>query len=495
MKSSMKFSDKFTKSIAWLLTAYDTAPLTLNTDIFKRYMNEFVENGEEIFDLIEGNTCKLKSLKEYCRDFEIGSFSDKMDYISSKNYLFSIFLLLYDFGRCQNEYRSIPSLNILDEMITKASFLNGFIASLIQDYDFEEYGKLDFDSAYLPNIDLSNYLENIYKTDSLIRIFKSDYNQKDLVLDEDLVRINHKLDCEYIDMGYSFVQMQAILLLIEHSMFYDLHIRAIAKEIILLLKDILVDARIKKVVIDNALLAGIHRTGIKKTTFIMIFFALGNMDRYCLRIDFPHDDKSYIHFNLHEPKQKTAMPIEENRYQEIVKKYGEQEDLFFYFSKRYWFRYDFMNKLSAKYSDEKDCFIREGLTSLFEEQAHLCTFKNDYNKQEITDFIVDFSSAMCHLQIPCLKYGMTDSVDIQKELKKIKLRDILLNAIELYQRIEIEEKILNKDCCEAKEILKKVYIQSLSSFYEDNNMPFGTVEELQELDMKQIFLLIEMLCE
>ena len=31
-----------------------------------------------------------------------------------------------------------------------------------------------------------------------------------------------------------------------------------------------------------------------------IFFALENSDRYCLKIDFPHEGAEYLHLNLHE---------------------------------------------------------------------------------------------------------------------------------------------------------------------------------------------------
>ena len=494
--NNINFTDEFTKSIAWLLTAYETAPFLLNEDDFMSYMTEFVENGVEIYNAIGCNTNQLKYLRNYYDAFQKDYVHKKEDFISSKSYLFSIFLGLFCFKKCKEEFKDSLSLNMLNEMITLSDFLNVFIGSLLQEYDFENFGKLDFNSAYQPNIDMRDYMYNIYKTEASIEKYELVYGLKNkILLDEDLVKVNHKLDCEFIDMGYSFMQIQATLLLLEHSDFYKSHVQEIAREIILLFKDLLVDTRIKKVIIDNALLKGVHRLGIKKTTCIKIFFALGNMDRYCLRIDFPHDDKTFMHYNLHEPNRETAMPIDQKQYQQIVDKYGEQKDLFFYFSKRYWFRYDFMNKLTSKYSSEDNSAIRSELVCLFEKQAHLHTFKNNYSNQEITDFIVAFSTAMSHMQNSSLEYGMTDSEDIQEELKKIKLRDILLNAIELFQRITIEEKLFNKDYFDLKEELRKNYLHSISDFYRENAMPAGTLEELQELDIKDIFIFVEMLSE
>lgn len=33
---------------------------------------------------------------------------------------------------------------------------------------------------------------------------------------------------------------------------------------------------------------------------------MSNQDRYCLRIDFPHDQYAYIHFNIHESGKKAG---------------------------------------------------------------------------------------------------------------------------------------------------------------------------------------------
>lgn len=348
--NNINFTDEFTKSIAWLLTAYETAPFLLNKDYFMNYITEFVENGVEIYNTIGCNTNNLKYLTNYFDIFEKDYALREVDFVSSKSYLFSIFLGLFCFGKCKKVYKDSYSLKTLNELIILTDFLNVFIGSLLQEYDFEKNGKLDFDSAYQPNIDMRDYMYNMYKTEARIEKYRLVKNE--LLLDEDIVKVNHKLDCEFIDRGYTFIQIQSVLLLLEHSDFYKLHVQKIAKEILILFKDLLVDTRIKKIIIDNALLKGVHRLGIKKTTCIKIFFALGNMDRYCLRIDFPHDDKTYMHYNLHEPNRETALPIDQKQYQEIVDKYGKQDDLFFYFSKRYWFRYDFINKLSSKYSSD-----------------------------------------------------------------------------------------------------------------------------------------------
>ncbi|NCC01839.1 MAG: amino acid ABC transporter permease [Clostridia bacterium] len=41
--------------------------------------------------------------------------------------------------------------------------------------------------------------------------------------------------------------------------------------------------------------------GPRSTTKLEIFFSQSNGDRYLLRVDFPHDDVNFIHFNLYEP--------------------------------------------------------------------------------------------------------------------------------------------------------------------------------------------------
>ena len=82
-----------------------------------------------------------------------------------------------------------------------------------------------------------------------------------------------KIDKEIIMTGISFMQIQAILLLMENSKLYSIYVRKIAKSILLILKEILANSRIEKIEIDSAISAGVIRPGIKRTTGIKLFFA------------------------------------------------------------------------------------------------------------------------------------------------------------------------------------------------------------------------------
>lgn len=118
-------------------------------------------------------------------------------------------------------------------------------------------------------------------------------------------------------------------------------------------KDLLADVRIQKIEIDTAIASGIIRKGVRTTTGIKIFFALGNMDRYCLRIDFPHKGEAFLHYNLHEPGRENALPLNEKKYRLLAGKYKHLDELFFHFNNLYWFRSNFVSKLE-RIAPEKD---------------------------------------------------------------------------------------------------------------------------------------------
>lgn len=303
-----------------------------------------------------------------------------------------------------------------------------------------------------------------------------------------------KIDKEIIMTGISFMQIQAILLLMENSKLYSIYVRKIAKSILLILKEILANSRIEKIEIDSAISAGVIRPGIKRTTGIKLFFALENMDRYCLRIDFPHEGVDYLHLNLHEPNRQTAVPLNYKQYSLLKKQYGDLSDLFFHFGNMYWFRYNFHEKLN-KYSLGEGCennnssFIVD-IEKIYFEQSHYQIFDDNITKDNMLEFIAEFGKALIHTQIYETSYSDTEVENIDDKLTKIKLRDILISAYALYQRFYLEEKIFQKSYKIGYDKMKKQLLNALFTSFFSEVSSLGDYVEFEEMELEDIFLLL-----
>ena len=280
----------------------------------------------------------------------------------------------------------------------------------------------------------------------------------------------------------------------ESSKLYPVYVSKIAKNILLIFKEMLANSRIEKIEIDSAISAGVIRHGIRKTTGMKIFFALENSDRYCLRIDFPHEGAEYLHLNLHEPHRQTVIPLNYKQYSMLKKQYGDLSNLFFNFGNMYWFRYDFIEKLN-KCSLIEGCennnrnFIAD-INAVFFRQSHYSLSDDNITKDNMVDFIAEFGKALIHTQIYETSYFCTEIENIDDKLTKIKLRDIFINAFALYQRFYLEEKIFQKSYKVGYDKLKEKLLNALFTSFSSEVEPLGEYAEFEELRLEDIFFLL-----
>lgn len=225
-----------------------------------------------------------------------------------------------------------------------------------------------------------------------------------------------------------------------------------------------------------------------------IFFALENSDRYCLRIDFPHEGAEYLHLNLHEPHRQTAIPLNYKQYSMLKKQYGDLSNLFFNFGNMYWFRYNFIEKLN-KCSLIEGCennnrnFIAD-IKTVFFRQSHYRLFDDNITKDNMVDFIAEFGKALIHTQIYETSFFCTEIENIDDNLTKIKLRDIFINAFALYQRFYLEEKIFQKSYKIGYDKLKEKLLNALFTSFSSEVAPLGEYAEFEELRLEDIFFLL-----
>lgn len=492
--SKMIFTDKFTESLAALLYRFDDAPFCLRDEDMKKYLDAVIENGTYISECFHGQYDKLSD-KTLWKDFfdESNLHGSILDTSRNTSYLCSIFMLLFIVNQDLND-GDLYELKKLQNMNIHVSMLNTFISSLIMDYDFESYNTIDFGANYMPSPMVTKYIGNIYKTEILSYQYQEMMSISEEIINDRMVDLNKKIDRDVITTGISFMQIQAILLLMESSKIYPMYIRKISKQILFVFKEILANARIEKIEIDSAICSGIIRQGIKKTTGMKIFFALENTDRFCLRIDFPHDGADYLHINLHEPYSETAMPLNSEQYSLIEKKYGNLSDIFFHFGNLYWFRYHFVSKLEKCHLVKEDEIdnnrFKTDMMELFSEQSHYRMCDDDITKENMLDFIAEFGKALIHTQIYAVSYSYTEIENIDDELMKIKLRDILSSALALYQRFCLEERILEKSYKVGFVKLKKTLLNALFDHFPSKVSSLGDYAEFENMELEDIFLLL-----
>ena len=491
--NKMFFSDRFTESLMALLYKYDIAPVRLKDEDMKKYLRYFIENGSYIDEIFDGQYDNMSNLAIWKTNFMDGCLPDEKIFTSRKaSYLCTIYMLLFVIKTDLQE-GELYEIEKLQNMSLMASMINTFMSSLIMDFDFESFYKLDFNANYMPSPMLTEYIGGMYKTELLKQQYMEILGQTKL-LETELIELNRKIDREILVTGISFMQIQAILLLIESSKLYPAYVRKIAKSILLIFKEMLADSRIEKIEIDSAISAGVIRRGIRKTTGMKIFFALENSDRYCLRIDFPHEGAEYLHLNLHEPHRQTAIPLNYKQYSMLKKQYGDLSNLFFNFGNMYWFRYNFIEKLN-KCSLIEGCennnrnFIAD-IKTVFFRQSHYRLFDDNITKDNMVDFIAEFGKALIHTQIYETSYFCTEIENIDDKLTKIKLRDIFINAFALYQRFYLEEKIFQKSYKVGYDKLKEKLLNALFTSYSSEVEPLGEYAEFEELRLEDIFFLL-----
>ena len=123
--------------------------------------------------------------------------------------------------------------------------------------------------------------------------------------------LESRLCCKYIHNGIAVLKLFHILAILQISPYYTDGVHKIAKKLIQSLREALYNKRVVKLVVDIDTQG--YNQKAHKTTRMKIYFAMNNSDRYCIRLDFPHEGENNIHLNINEPahKQSTGFPFNE----------------------------------------------------------------------------------------------------------------------------------------------------------------------------------------
>ena len=222
-------------------------------------------------------------------------------------------------------------------------------------------------------------------------------------------------------------------------------VHKIAKKLIQLLREVLYNKRIIKMVVDS------DTKGMNdkphKTTRLKIYIALSNTDRYCIRLDFPHEGEESIHLNLNEPgrKQSSGFPFYENVHTKALAICGNRavfDSLFFYCDGLYWFRSNYV-ALVKEFRKSNDV-QGKALEEFYHEQAHIKVSSSD---QEERNAITEFSEAFAETTSDYENigvYGRTDSDD-SGLYRYILFQDYLFDVVLRMKTYEFRKKLRNGD--------------------------------------------------
>lgn len=322
--------------------------------------------------------------------------------------LYSSFLFIYEIEDILDaikydgiSFKRAESLMILCSMLSVTS------TDAMIDIDDE----FCFAKKYSLARDMHVMAKNMYDAMGLVHTF----TDQNLPLDEPVTltkydEVESRLNCECIRSGIAVLKLFHIFALLQTSPLYSDGVHQIAKKLIQSLREILYDKRIIKVIVDSNVYGG--STKAHKSTRLKIYFAMGNSDRYCIRLDFPHEGEDSIHLNMNEPghKQSTGLPFTD--YEEAFRLCGNKDvfDRFFYYQDDlYWFRHDFAENVKAigKGNPEQS----EMLEEFCHNRAHVEIASSDHdNLRAASDFSEAFAEAMADYENATV-YGSTDCDD------------------------------------------------------------------------------------
>ena len=183
-----------------------------------------------------------------------------------------------------------------------------------------------------------------------------------------------------------------VLVLFQKTPYYSSGVSNISKTLIPILREVLFNKRIVKIVVD----ADTHGYNEKKhkTTRMSIVFAIDNGDYYCIRLDFPHAGEFSIHLNINEPgkKRSTGFPFGKEKYTDVLticKRKDVFDSLFYEMDNLYWFRSNYAEVVDEIKKTDKDNGCE--LEKFHHDCAHIVLFSSD---EESKEAVTSFSEAL-----------------------------------------------------------------------------------------------------
>lgn len=336
-------------------------------DFMKKYIDETMVNDFRIDEELMIDCDKFASLYPYMPNPMHSYFYNNI--YNSFKFIYEIENVL-DYIQCDG-----LSFNRAEKLMNLCSFLRTVSANAMMDIDND----FSFDKKYSLANDIYNMAKNIY--DELMLVFSTsldDMSCDDTILLTDFDELESRLSCKYIRNGIDVMKLFHILAVFQALPIYSDGVHIIAKKLIQSLREVLYNKRIIKLVVD------IDTQGLNskahKTTRIKIIFSMGNSDRYCIRLDFPHEGEDNIHLNINEPahKHSSGFPFGEDGYIEafnICQDEAVFNELFYFLNDLYWFRSNYATVIKHIGKNNKE--QGQALEGFLQKMRHLVLLSPD----------------------------------------------------------------------------------------------------------------------
>ena len=391
----------FEKTILWLADVYPNTQIKPKQDIADAFLRRFSESPDidKVIDAI---------LDDESGDPQNGDTEIALSFTMMA-------LTLYEQVSAQQSYSSSDIIGYLDDMI----FINSELAQYFMNHSFRAGSSL-CDGGYNQSAVMIDFLK-VLKNDADSReMIQQMCGSEDIIFGPSYRRVA-KYDLELLGAHLEYLLLVAILMCLSESPYFSADVKSIAHEMLLCFKDLFSDSRIEYLFMEPNVFFSEQEQGIHATTKFEIFFVQSNNDRYCLRLDFPHDDIDYVHFNLHEPFRETAFPISNEVYADLAKAIPSMYSYFYKCGNSYWFRNDFERLIAGAHFEQEDSM--EILRAVYERQKHYRFLKSKYSSDQVKNFLNVIFTAASSIGMSRSRYQKPKEVDWKERLLAITLRE------------------------------------------------------------------------
>lgn len=391
----------FEKTILWLADVYPNTQIKPKRDIADAFLRRFSESPDidKVIDAI---------LDDESGDPQNGDTEIALSFTMMA-------LTLYEQVSAQQSYSSSDIIGYLDDMI----FINSELAQYFMNHSFRAGSSL-CDGGYNQSAVMIDFLK-VLKNDADSReMIQQMCGSEDIIFGSSYRRVA-KYDLELLGAHLEYLLLVAILMCLSESPYFSADVKSIAHEMLLCFKDLFSDSRIEYLFMEPNVFFSEQEQGIHATTKFEIFFVQSNNDRYCLRLDFPHDDIDYVHFNLHEPFRETAFPISNEVYADLAKAIPSMYSYFYKCGNSYWFRNDFERLIAGAHFEQEDSM--EILRAVYERQKHYRFLKSKYSSDQVKNFLNVIFTAASSIGMSRSRYQKPKEVDWKERLLAITLRE------------------------------------------------------------------------
>lgn len=464
----MQIINNFERTLIWLMDAYPESMYKLKSDIAKDILGDITENEKIIEDILLDNT-------------QVSS-NGRMEKIVS------IYLFLADVRRKLTEIKGeIISFDDADYILQGMILANAEITQYFIE-KAQEKDAFSYNNEYSQSGIMINYIK-VIRDDMKRREKLQEFYPEENITRNRMLQIIAEYDWNVIETHIEYLTLINTLMCIQNSPFYSKKDTIIAEWFLDCFGEIFTNCRIEEMYMEPNIFYSEYEEGARTSTKMEIFFSQSNGDRYQLRLDFPHDDKNYIHFNLYEPFEEAAYPIDYNVYNDLVKNCGETiEDLFYHCGNRMWFKSNFKKRIASSLYLKVD--EREKLIDLFDTHTHYLVCDKMVSENDMKSFLEELFSAISIMDMQHSLFFKPKNVDADKRLEYITLNHNVRTAAYKIDEANLYNLVQGSIPADLEEEINHIN-HSLSNVLTEFYAKYDK-EELKELSVVDLLELVRM---